>query len=172
MELKITIEEGETLQQVLNQIKMDVAGPFTLTIKTHDKKVTSATDPRRPRPIQSTKPRVSKKRGRPKGKRNSRTKTKSLVEKGLVEGDKVAIVKISPAKKQTRTYNGVKPWSNRESVWVANQDRPTDKKVAKIGNDAVSAIEALFAAKFGYRRTYKSLLSKWYRMRSKTNGKR
>ena len=59
----------------------------------------------------------------------------------------MAVVKVSPAKKQTRTYNGVKPWSNRESVWVANQDRPTDKKVGKIGNDAVSAIEALFAAK-------------------------
>lgn len=165
MELKITIEEGETLQQALSQIKMDVAGPFTLTIKTHDKKVTSATDPRRPRPTQSTKPRVSKKRGRPKGK-------KPRPFDGIVEGDKVAVVKISPAKKQTRTYNGVKPWSNRESVWVANQDRPTDKKVAKIGNDAVSAIEALFAAKFGYRRTYKSLTSKWYQMRSKLSKKK
>lgn len=157
MEIIITIEEGETLQQALSQIKMDVAGPFTLTIKTHDKKVTSATDPRRPRPIESAKPRVLKKRGRPKGRKNKRSAAKTTANTATVD-----VVEIS----------GVKPWSNRESVWVANQDRPTQEKVARIGNDSVSAIEALFAAKFGYRRTYKSLLSKWYRMRSKTNKKR
>ena len=41
MEIIIAIGEGETLQQALRQLKMDVAGPFTLTIKTEKKKTTT-----------------------------------------------------------------------------------------------------------------------------------
>lgn len=138
MEIIIAIGEGETLQQALRQLKMDVAGPFTLTIKT-EKKTTSAKQP----------PTGGKKRGRPKGRKN---KLKAAL----------------PKKEEVpQLVTGVKEWSNRESVWIANQPRPTEAKVAKIGRDHVSAVEAAFAGKFGYRRTYKSLLSKWNRMRSK-----
>ena len=140
MEIIIAIGEGETLQQALRQLKMDVAGPFTLTIKTEKKKTTtSAKQP----------PTGGKKRGRPKGRKN---KSKATL----------------PKKEEVpQLVTGVKEWSNRESVWIANQPRPTEAKAAKIGRDNVSAVEAAFAAKFGNRRTYKSLLSKWNRMRSK-----
>ena len=58
-------------------------------------------------------------------------------------------------------------WTQKESIWMANQPRPTGVLSAKIGRTKVPAIDAAFAEKFGYRRTYKSLMSKWNRMNKK-----
>ena len=147
MEIIIAISEGETLQQALRQVSMDVAGPFTLTIKTEEAKTTVSSDLKRTAVNmnqQAMKP-AGKKRGRPKGSRNKKAKR---VPAGGLEMKSGA-------------------WTQKESIWMANQPRPTEAKTTKIGRTKVSPIERLFAEKFGYRRTFKSLASKWNRMNKK-----
>ena len=141
MEIIIAIGEGETLQQALRQLKMDVAGPFTLTIKT-EKAKKNAVAPRRVVP--QTKP-AGKKRGRPKGSKNKKAKKTTTAKLEMKSG----------------------AWTQRESIWMANQPRPDGVRSAKIGRTKITAIEAAFAEKFGYRRTFKSLMSKWNRMNKK-----
>lgn len=140
MEITIVIGRGESLQDVLRKTKLNPVGPMTLTLQSETTKDVVATPKAAPQP----KP-TGKKRGRPKGSKNKKAK------------------KAKPVKLEIRSG----AWTQKESIWMANQPRPAEAKTAKIGRTKVSAVEVAFAEKFGYRRTFKSLMSKWNRMNKK-----
>jgi len=140
MEITIVIGQGENLQDVLRRTRLNPVGPMTLTLTSETQKDVVAPK----RVVPQRKP-VGKKRGRPKGSRNKKAK------------------KATTAKLEMRAG----AWTQKESIWMANQPRPTEAKTAKIGRTKVSPVEATFAEKFGYRRTFKSLSSKWNRMNKK-----
>ena len=140
MEITIVIGRGESLQDVLRRTRLNPVGPMTLTLTSETQKDVVAPQKAAPQ----TKP-AGKKRGRPKGSRNKKAK------------------KATKAKLEMKSG----AWTQKESIWMANQPRPSEAKTAKIGRTKVSPIEALFAEKFGYRRTFKSLASKWNRMNKK-----
>ena len=140
MEITIVIGRGESLQDVLRRTRLNPVGPMTLTLTSETQKDVVAP----PKAAPQTKP-AGKKRGRPKGSRNKKAKKAKAAKLEMKSG----------------------AWTQKESIWMANQPRPTEAKTAKIGRTKVSPIEALFAEKFGYRRTFKSLASKWNRMNKK-----
>ena len=139
MEITIVIGKGESLQDVLRKTKLNPVGPMTLTLSETTKDVVATT-----KAAPQQKP-TGKKRGRPKGSKNKKAK------------------KAKPTKLEIRSG----AWTQKESIWMANQPRPAEAKTAKIGRTKVSAVEVAFAEKFGYRRTFKSLMSKWNRMNKK-----
>jgi len=149
MEITIVIGMGESLQDVLKRTKLNPVGPMTLTL-------TSETQNRAPeyRLVETAKKPVGKKRGPYKKKAKGVRKT-AAAKKKRGRPKKVAMAE------------GVKEWTETESTWMASQPRPRQAAVARIGRDRVSAVEAAFAEKFGYRRTYKSLMSKWNRLQKK-----
>ena len=149
MEITIVIGMGESLQDVLRKTKLNPVGPMTLTL-------TSETQIRAPeyRLVETAKKPVGKKRGPYKKKAKGVRKT-AAAKKKRGRPKKVAMAE------------GVKEWTETESTWMASQPRPRQAAVARIGRDRVSAVEAAFAEKFGYRRTYKSLMSKWNRLQKK-----
>tara|TARA_Y100000992_G_scaffold278856_1_gene224708 strand:+ start:208 stop:630 length:423 start_codon:yes stop_codon:yes gene_type:complete len=140
MEITIVIGRGESLQDVLRRTRLNPVGPMTLTLTSETQKDVVAPQ----RVVPQTKP-AGKKRGRPKGSRNKKAKKAKVAKLEMKSG----------------------AWTQKESIWMANQPRPTEAKTAKIGRTKVSPIEVLFAEKFGYRRTFKSLASKWNRMNKK-----
>ncbi len=137
MEITITLGTGESLQDVLRKTKFNPVGP--LTLKLNDERVSVVPTVK---PTTTKKPK-GKKRGRPKGRKDSKPRKPRATTKLHLAGGK---------------------WTQKESIWMANQERPKQAKTAKIGRTKVSAIEEAFALKFGYRRTFKSLMSKWNRM--------
>lgn len=137
MEITIVIGQGESLQDVLRRTKLNPVGPMTLTLTSETQKDVVAPQKAAPQ----RKP-TGKKRGRPKGSKNKKAKKAKTAKLEMKSG----------------------AWTQKESIWMANQPRPTEAKTAKIGRTKVSPLEAAFAEKFGYRRTYKSLSSKWNRM--------
>ena len=149
MEITIVIGMGESLQDVLRRTKLNPVGPMTLTL-------TSETQIRAPeyRLVETAKKPVGKKRGPYKKKAKGVRKT-AAAKKKRGRPRKVALAE------------GVKEWTEAESTWMASQPRPRQAAVARIGRDRVSAVEAAFAEKFGYRRTFKSLMSKWNRLQKK-----
>ena len=149
MEITIVIGMGESLQDVLRRTKLNPVGPMTLTL-------TSETQIRAPeyRLVETAKKPVGKKRGPYKKKAKGVRKT-AAAKKKRGRPKKVAMAE------------GVKEWTETESAWMASQPRPRQTPVARIGRDKVSAVEAAFVEKFGYRRTYKSLMSKWNRLQKK-----
>ena len=140
MEITIVIGRGESLQDVLRRTRLNPVGPMILTLTSETQKDVVAPQ----RVVPQTKP-AGKKRGRPKGSRNKKAKKAKVAKLEMKSG----------------------AWTQKESIWMANQPRPTEAKTAKIGRTKVSPIEVLFAEKFGYRRTFKSLASKWNRMNKK-----
>lgn len=152
MEIIIAISEGETLQQALRQVSMDVAGPFTLTIKTEEAKTTVSSDLKRT----AMKP-AGKKRGRPKGSKNKKRRGRP---KKVVKQPELPKLDDKPMRAQGRP----KGWTKTESIWMANRPKPSGERTAKIGKTKVTQVEAAFAHEFGYRRTFKSLYAKWKRM--------
>ena len=140
MEITIVIGRGESLQDVLRRTRLNPVGPMILTLTSETQKDVVAPQ----RVVPQTKP-AGKKRGRPKGSRNKKSKKAKVAKLEMKSG----------------------AWTQKESIWMANQPRPTEAKTAKIGRTKVSPIEVLFAEKFGYRRTFKSLASKWNRMNKK-----
>jgi len=152
MEIIIAISEGETLQQALRQVSMDVAGPFTLTIKTEEAKTTVSSDLNRT----AMKP-AGKKRGRPKGSKNKKRRGRP---KKVVTQPELPKLDDKPMRAQGRP----KGWTKTESIWMANRPKPSGERTAKIGKTKVTQVEAAFAHEFGYRRTFKSLYAKWKRM--------
>ena len=140
MEITIVIGRGESLQDVLRRTRLNPVGPMILTLTSETQKDVVAPQ----RVVPQTKP-AGKKRGRPKGSRNKKAKKAKAAKLEMKSG----------------------AWTQKESIWMANQPRPSEAKTAKIGRTKVSPIEALFAEKFGYRRTFKSLASKWNRMNKK-----
>tara|TARA_B100000902_G_scaffold377098_1_gene408988 strand:+ start:546 stop:968 length:423 start_codon:yes stop_codon:yes gene_type:complete len=140
MEITIVIEKGENLQDVLKRTKLNPTGPMTLILTSEPQKEVVA--PQKAAP--PTKPK-GKKRGRPKGSKNKKAKKTTTAKLEMKSG----------------------AWTQKESIWMANQPRPEGVKSAKIGRTKVTTIEAAFAEKFGYRRTFKSLMSKWNRMNKK-----
>jgi hypothetical protein len=152
MEIIIAISEGETLQQALRQVSMDVAGPFTLTIKTEEAKTTVSSDLKQT----AMKP-AGKKRGRPKGSKNKKRRGRP---KKVVTQPELPKLDDKPMRAQGRP----KGWTKTESIWMANRPKPSGERTAKIGKTKVTQVEAAFAHEFGYRRTFKSLYAKWKRM--------
>mgnify|MGYP004294419935 CR=1 FL=1 len=144
MEITIVIGMGESLQDVLRRTKLNPVGPMTLTL-------TSETQIRAPeyRLVETPVKPVGKKRGPYK----KRKKPRKTAKRGRP--------KKMPMSGKTQE------WTETESAWMASQTRPRQTPVARIGRDKVSAVEAAFAEKFGYRRTYKSLMSKWNRLNKK-----
>ena len=140
MEITIVIGRGESLQDVLRRTRLNPVGPMILTLTSETQKDVVAPQ----RVVPQTKP-AGKKRGRPKGSRNKKAKKAKVAKLEMKSG----------------------AWTQKESIWMANQPRPTEAKTAKIGRTKVSPFEVLFAEKFGYRRTFKSLASKWNRMNKK-----
>ena len=154
MEITIVIGMGESLQDVLRRTKLNPVGPMTLTL-------TSETQNRAPeyRLVETAKKPVGKK---PVGKKRGPYKKKA---KGV---RKTAAAKKKRGRpRKVALAEGVKEWTEAESTWMASQPRPRQAAVARIGRDKVSAVEAAFAEKFGYRRTFKSLMSKWNRLQKK-----
>lgn len=152
MEIIIAISEGETLQQALRQVSMDVAGPFTLTIKTEEAKTKVSSDLK----PTAVKP-AGKKRGRPKGSKNKKKRGRP---KKVVTQPEMPKLDDKPLRAQGRP----KGWTKTESIWMANRPKPSGERTAKIGKTKVTQVEAAFAHEFGYRRTFKSLYAKWKRM--------
>lgn len=152
MEIIIAISEGETLQQALRQVSMDVAGPFTLTIKTEEAKTKVSSDLK----PTAVKP-AGKKRGRPKGSKNKKKRGRP---KKVVTQPEMPKLDDKPLRAQGRP----KGWTKTEAIWLANRPKPSGERTAKIGKTKVTQVEAAFAHEFGYRRTFKSLYAKWKRM--------
>ena len=142
MEITIVIGKGESLQDVLRRTKLNPVGPMILTLASETQSVAASN-------VEPAKKPSGKKRGPYKKKASKASKAKRGRPK------KVALVE------------GTKEWTETESAWMTSQPRPTQRAVARIGRDKVSAIEAAFAEQFGYRRTYKSLMSKWNRSQKK-----
>ena len=152
MEIIIAISEGETLQQALRQVSMDVAGPFTLTIKTEEAKTTVSSDLNQTAMNmnqQAMKP-AGKKRGRPKGSKNKKKRGRPK--------------KVVTQPEMPKLDDKPRGWTKTESIWLANRPKPSGERTAKIGKTKVTQVEAAFAHEFGYRRTFKSLYAKWKRM--------
>jgi len=151
MEINITVSEGETLQGVLGNFK-NLSGPFTLTIKTEERKTTVSSDLK-----PTAKKPTGKKRGRPKGSKNKKRRGRP---KKVVTQPELPKMDDKPLRAQGRP----KGWSKTESIWMANRPKPSGERTAKIGKTKVTQVEAAFAHEFGYRRTFKSLYAKWKRM--------
>jgi len=146
MEITITLGRGESLQDVLRKTKFNPVGP--LTLKLNDGTVSVVPDAVKP----TVKKPAGKKRGRPKGRKD--TKPRKTRKPRTQAKRKIPLFELA----------GKRDWTKKESIWMANQPRPSQAKTAKLGRTKVSELEAAFAHKFGYRRTYKSLMSKWNRM--------
>lgn len=144
MEITIVIGMGESLQDVLRRTKLNPVGPMTLTLTSENQNSIVPSDN-----VEPAKKPVGKKRGPYKKKGTKAKKAK----------------RGRPTKGKLEVKSGA--WTQKESIWMANQPRPTGVLSAKIGRTKVPAIDAAFAEKFGYRRTYKSLMSKWNRMNKK-----
>ena len=144
MEITIVIGRGESLQDVLRRTRLNPVGPMILTLTSENQNSIVPSDN-----VEPAKKPVGKKRGPYKKKGTKAKKAK----------------RGRPKKVKLELKSGA--WTQKESIWMANQPRPNGLKSAKIGRTKVTTIEAAFAEKFGYKRTFKSLMSKWNRMNKK-----